>query len=386
MEKTRNVFMKCAPIVAWTLTIAIIYGLVTYTIAVQSIDGTNQSEMKFYLEGLKIAIPLIILSISVNKIKYIWQFIFFTILLVAATYAVTSDFGLTMITVGLCFSRFLQKVNNVKSVLEHVYVVLVVAPITCFIVTGFTGFVFYQKVAIYTFFVIGFLSFAYNGIRRFDNYVYLRKDKANIPINRLLNNGTQVFLIVGILLLVYIVPVMELAYEYVPLKIELEGEFEQEFSENEYDLEFDMNMSSSGIVGYPLDNVNPNLEKMWNVILVILSIGTSALILFLTYRLIRNLIYNFHHVEVDKNDIIESTFLDKDLKESTVKKSNKWQERLDFSYEMKVRRRYKKELKKHKPQPWQTPSEMEGMAQVHIPELHEEYEKVRYGEPKVKEN
>ncbi len=380
MERTRNIFMKCAPIVVWTLMLANIYAIITYTIATQSVGGTTNTELMYYLDGLFLVVPLIILSWSVYKIKYIWQYLIFVAVLALGMYVLTFNFAIVFITLALCFARFLQRLRRDKSALDTINVVYIVVPIFCFVATSYNELVIIQKISLYTFVIMGFFTFAYTGIKRFINYVDLRKDKANIPINRLLNTGTQVFVILGMVLVLYIVPTIEMSYEFVTFSLNLNGETEYEYDTDDVYTYSDYSMDDDYSYLEEIGEASYNLDMLWNIVLFIIAAGTILLIGFIAFNMIRNLIYNFHNIEVDKQDVIESTFLDNDTKESTKKSSKKWQERLDFSYEMKVRRRYKKELKKYRPQEWQTPSEIEAMAQVDMPELHAEYERVRYSD------
>ncbi len=233
---------------------------------------------------------------------------------------------------------------------------------------------------LYHFIIAGLLIFVEHGMKRFESYVEIRKERTNMPITRILNTGTRNLVVFAGIVLVILASVVKYQYTFVPVTFSLKPisysdtrEMEEETKKEESGDQ--MNLDEL----YGEENQNQWLSYIWIFLEKVLFIVLYAVTFYGVIRGIYLLITNFNKTQIDKNDVIESSVTKEDMIEKRAKQKQKIEELFDFSADMKIRRKYKKELKKYNPQSWQTPTEMEEMAQLDMEELHIQHEQVRYG-------
>lgn len=374
----RNSLLKWIPHIVWALVISLGYALFAVKVNTQILNETMVSVERYYLKGLCILIPLAIFGESVKQSIRFWQFLMIGVGVIVATFFLSNCIFFTGITAFLWVLRLTTRVEKEDTCFDGVNYFLFPILLIYFLITGFYEEPFLQKMTVYHLLYTLLLVFLYEGLLRFGEYVDLRKDKANMPSKRILDAGTKIFGMVAILVMLCVVPIIKYQYDYIPMSFpEIESTYEEEIVEEKAQEEKSEQMGMQDM--FPEQESNPIAELIWEVLERVAFILVYTGIAYHLIKGIYKMIKNFNQIEIEKNDVIESTFLQKDDTVKKLKPKNKFSEWFDFSREMKIRRKYKKMLKKYEPKDWQTPTEMETMAELEIPELHNLYEEVRYG-------
>lgn len=372
--------MQWTPCIVWTLAISLGYAICMHWAVGELAEGGLSAQL-YYLQGLLLGIPFAILAKVARNAKHLWQFLLVGVVLLFAGFYISNSYFFAVIIGVLWFVRFINRLKDASSSLDGTNGFLLLTFVVCFIAAGSGYEVFLQKMSIYHFIIVGLLTFNYYGIQRYEFYVKLRKDKANMPINRIMDTGTRNFVVTALIVILCIVPVIEYGYAFVPFVWEQgdsEYEYDTDSSEEEQE-EQQTSLSLEDLVGIKEPSIW--LQYLWAVLEKITVIALYIAAVWFIVHGIYKMVRNFNKIQIEKNDVIESTFVVAD-EENRTRRKKRFEEMFDFSYTMKVRRRYKKELKKYNPKHWQTPSEMEAMADLEMPELHQLYEEVRYGEEK----
>ncbi len=319
--KIRRIFTTWAPTIIWLIMLINLYAILTYVIEVHFMVNLGASAEQIYMRGFTLLIPLILLVWGVKTIKQLWQFLFFGIILVIGMYLLTSCYIIGFFTFVLWFFRTNQRLQQGTSAFDEIYGLYVLLPIICFVISGINGYEFYQKLSLYNIIIVFYIAFAYFGIKRFEQYIELRKEKANIPIDRILNMGTKLFLLVGMVLMIILVPVIENYYDFMPFSWELETyEYEEEYVEEEV-IEQEMTQESGLLDFTEAGEPNLLLQYLWALIERITAITVCILVVYFIYVAIRKMVVDFRKVEVEHNDVIESTFLDVDERSAVKRKT-----------------------------------------------------------------
>ncbi|MFI3212452.1 MAG: hypothetical protein R3Y24_03840 [Eubacteriales bacterium] len=369
---------KYIPHIVWTLLISLGYAFLETK--VDELLAMGNGVELYYIQGLFFIFPLIIFKIGMKKLKNIGQFIFLGLFVSVAFYIITGSILFVVITVFLWVIRFSNRLQGMEGSLDDTHFTLLLAIVAYILLCGVTEDIFLQKMAIYHLIIGSLLSFSFHGLCRFEEYIRIRHEKANMPRNRILDTGIKIFFIVSILMLLWMIPVIQYQYEFFAITMpEFEAVMlEEEVYEQEEQQQGGMDLSE--LVGG--EQEDSKLKVLWEILEKIMIVVFYGALIYIIVRAVYKIIVTFNQVQFEKNDTIESSVdvNDEILKREIRKK--KWYEFFDFSEDMKIRRRYKKELKKHGPKHWQTPAEMEEMANLEIEELHDLYEKVRYGTKK----
>lgn len=383
MHHLRKSILKFAPHVVWTLALSIGYSFFAYAIYFYVTPDNLYSSEVYYLKGMFFCIPLVILSFAIKKTKHIWQYLLTCIILIISLYFITKCFVFTFVVLILCGVRFLNRINGEKSEFESVSFLILLVYIVFFLLTGFNDFPFLQEATLYHFMFSALLIFSYQGFNRFESFVEIRKNRSNLPSKRILDTGTKIFLVFSIIVILFFMPIMRYQYDFVHFEL---PEFQSTASESEYVIETEeeeeeeeeaQEMSYAEL--FPETPLSNFLKQIWNFFDKIVLVVMYVTLLYLLIKGIIFLIINFNKPQIEKNDLIESTFNhDEDTVTSTVSKA-RFDGIFDFSKEMMIRRRFKKEFKRYNPKQWQTPDEIQKMSNHFVPDLHELYEKVRYG-------
>lgn len=375
MKNVRKGLIEWSPHIMWTLSISLGYTLIMNQFT--TIDAGIQDEMimNYFLKGLWLIIPLVLLKYIVTKVKYRWQLFIVSILITGLMLYISGEVLLGVLTAILCMMRLYNCVLEEKSCLEQMELLLLALFPFYFIVSGLGEIPMLQKLSVYSFVLCGGLTFIVSGLLRIEKYIELRKNRANLPQAKLLNGGTKIFVSFTVIIMCVVLFVLHYEYEYVSYSWETsEYEYTEEVVEEEGETEEDINLFEL----YEVGETNQYLEALFSVLEKIFVFIFYLLMVFALYKAIRSFIIA-RNVNSGTKIIIEETFTDVEEDVAANVKGFHIREFFDFSPEMKVRRRYKKTLKSYHPKNWQSPSEMEEMAQIEIEELHYEYEAVRYG-------
>ncbi len=384
MRTIRKCLLQLSPHLIFTLAISLCYAMLVYTFAAEGGFGMAAC----YLRGLALFFPFAAFSYLVKKSANIWQFVLGGVVILAALHLA---FGCWLFTTIATCIYLLRGGNRVRqqlqildeelpeeSALDHPSKFLLFLPVLCFLVAGNQFLPFFQECALYHFIAICLLFFVRGGLLRFEQYVKLSELSANVPSARILETGTRIFVVAALACVLVLTPILRSGYQFVPIVFEYSAESEWVEEEAEEAAEESDHVSD---IWVSIEESEPaiDLSWLWAILDKILLAAFCVVMAWFIYHCLRVLIVNFNKTQVEKNDVIESTFLDSEAQLAFARGKARFAALFDFSEAMKTRRRYKKEFKKHAPKPWQTPTELEAMANKDLPELHAAYEVARYG-------
>ncbi|MFI3177134.1 MAG: hypothetical protein R3Y67_06555 [Eubacteriales bacterium] len=337
MNYIRKNIPNIIPVMVWTMVLCIAYALLRLKISTYDVEYILLQETA-YVQGWLLLLPFMVIA----KIKRRFQ-------------RNTTRYPMTYATL----------------LLYGVY----------FVITGFAGYETIQKMTVYHLVFTILCIHTYNGLLRVEEYIAIHKNKSYMPEGRIFHTSVlNLVLFIGVALLIAL-PLLYMKLEFVSFTVpELEITLEEEEV-----VEEDNNQSEGGGMDYDSlyqGEPNPYLVILWQVLermaMVIVWCFVAYFLIRSLYRLIRNLA----QTQVEERDLIESTFRQEEATLAIEQVKRHIKERFSRSHRMAVRRKYKKKLKPYEPKHWQTPAEMETMAQLDIQELHEEYEAIRYGASK----
>lgn len=378
MEKLRTYFMALIPPLMWTLALSIGYTLIVYPLDSYLQPATTFGELFYYSKGLCLFFPICFLSYIGRRTRHLYQFLLCGIGMVFVVYFLSDCYTFTGICIILWGIQLASRLSHIRSILEVASGYILIIYILYFVITGNTNDVFLQKCTLIHFVISALCIFAYYGIKRFEFYITLRKSKAYMPTTRILNTGTSIFLGVLLIGLLVLVPLIHFQYQFTAFVTPVIEESELEILPEETQSTPEYEEAVLALDDLANESVtHPLLDTLWALFEWGMKLFVCGTILTLIYLGIRHMIREFRHNLTEDTDVIESTFSSFDTT-FVLKNKTRIHELLDFSYEKKIRRQYKNTLRKYKPKSWQSPSEMEEMANLTIPELHQEYEKVRY--------
>ncbi len=337
MNYIRKHIPKIIPVMVWTMVFSIAYALLRLKISTYDLEPAILEEVA-YVQGWLLFVPFMIIA----KIKRRFQ-------RNATKYPMTYA---TLLFYGVYF-----------------------------VIAGFAGYETIQKMTVYHLVFTVLYIHTYNGLWRVEEYVTIQKGKSYMPVERIFHTSVlNLVLFMGVVLVVAL-PLFYMKLEFVSFTI---PEVEITLEEEEV-VEEDGSQSEGGGMDYDSlyqGEPNPYLVILWQVLermaMVIVWCSVAYVLIRSLYRLIQNLA----QIQVEEQDLIESTFRQEEASLVIEELKYRMKERFSRSRGMMVRRKYKKKLNPYEPKRWQTPAEMEAMAQLEIQELHEEYEAIRYGNSK----
>lgn len=385
MRTIRKRLLQISPHLLFTLAFSLCYAMLAYSFMA---EGESLSMLAHYLRGLALMIPFAVFACLVKKSAKIWQFALGGIVIIAGLHLAFGDGLFTTIAIIIYLLRggnrvrqqlqILEEELPEESLLDHPSMFLLCFPVLCFLVAGNQYLPFFQELALYHFIAMCLLFFVRGGLLRFEQYVKLSELSANVPSARILETGTRIFVVAALVCTLVLVPILRSSYQFTPIVFDLSAatEWEEEAEETT-----DEGTDYVAEIYASIEESEPaiDLSWLWAIIDKLLLAAFCAVMAWFIYHCLRVLIVNFNKTQVEKNDVIESTFLDSEAQLAFARSKARFSALFDFSEAMKIRRRYKKEFKKHAPKPWQTPTELEAMANKDLPELHAAYEAARYG-------
>ncbi len=378
----RTAIQRLAPCLVWTLALGIAYSFCAYKLSALSASGAS-SYTVYYCKGFALLPVLLLLEYTAKRLRHFLSFAFVGIALALGAWALLGCVYFAALTCTLWFMHLLARLHHEPCTLTQTsWWLLLLFPVY-FLVTSATQDNFFQKMVLYHFVFTGLLIFAHKGLARFDAYIALRQTKAqtHVPIARIHHHATRIFAVGCALVLLLLCPIIETQYQFFILTaptftaVEVESPSEEEATEESQTEAFDLSLLIEE------STPNPWLEAFWAAFERVMRIALYGGLIWCIVAGLYKMIRCFREIEFDKSDVIESTLVIEELQASAARRRRHWQRQFDFSEEMKIRRRYQKTMRKHRPKPWQTPCEMEEMANENIPELHAHYEKARYGKP-----
>ncbi len=379
MSKIRKGAMYLLPHLIWMLGLSVVYASMACFWTSTVVAGQASSEVLCYLHGLLLLAPLVLFAVGLKKAKTIWHYILFSLLALGVVQLLLQSIAFTVVSGIICVmrgaNRIIQQIRILDeelpepSVLDTPNGFLALCPMLVFVLTGFQAQVFFQRVALYHLVAMAVCLFVWYGLQRFAFYVRLNETHANLPAKRILDTGTHIFMGCVLVLAVFLAPVLYTQYDFVDLSFELESSELIEAAEEEAEQENNVAEMLSAAV----EDSEPwiDLSWLWAIIEAVMLAAFCVGAVYFVVRWLYFIIVNFNKTQIEQGDVIESTLGAHDEIVTLQRHRQRFAERFDFSEAMKIRRRYKRELKRHKPKPWQTPAEMEQMANKNMPELHQ---------------
>lgn len=370
--KVRSALLVFLPLLHVTLIIAPIY---TFLACVAYVDS-GISSVQYFFSSLLFIIPAAITKYSSLYIKQLWVYLVLSIVLVVATWFITTCPLSCLITVIMVVLRLVSRVRQDASVFDRPHYVALIFFLVPFFYGGYMGDWFIQLMALILAFIYIALVFSFNGFKKIEDYIKLNNTMAEFPERRIGKSMATIFGFGALIFLsVSLICVMS-SYEFFGITIP-QIEVSEEEKANLYESTVNPESYYNNLAeqfGEAVDNpVMAAVDQTATIISVILMIG---LFIFCIVELF--LIFS-KTVKKEKADIIES-IVEPEEEEAPVEKKEKISF-FDMSPNAVVRRKYKKTIKsKFTPDDWMTPAEMEERGKFKIDLLHNLYEKARYSE------
>lgn len=386
MDKIRKNIINISPYIAWTLLFSVFYAYCASIFNDFILKQNVLSIQTLYLKGLTLFVPLYLLGYFYTNLKKFGKYISYGIIVIIVSLILSQCIIYTLVVSLPFIRRICNYLYGEKGIFDDITISAPIVMAFFYIYSTLHEQVFLQEIIIYNAFFILILMFMRNGLLKTEEYVVRRQDKSNMPAKLILDKSTKIFIITSLIASVAIIPIIDNQYKYVNVEFEiLDNEVNEPFL-NEEELPLEENLNENNRVSYEeLDKIGKKsyTEFLFNLYAFFEPIIYFTTLIFLIIVLIKGIkafVEILNSPLILKNDIIESTFNtdEKDIKTSLNNEFNLG-EIFNFSEQMTIRRKYKRILKKHSPKQWQTPTEMEEMANLDIPKLHNDYLKVRYG-------
>ncbi len=398
INNLRIKFVPLIPFLNWTLAISVVF---CFVIALGEELGVSFSKYEggsAYVVSLSFIIPILLFQLLLQNSKNIFVFILGSLIMLGVYGSLCFLFSMIevwyfLVFLFIAFYYVLAGIERKESIFYYTSYGFYFFFLPLFIASIFIPLSELQIYILLNSILIFFLNFLYIGMERVDRYLMIRKSKANLPEKAIGNQGFMYYVLMSVVGLMITLATLVLCYEEIIVSIPISYLEEREVLEVEEEADeikqqgvnFDALQSFARENSLDTPFWNFSLQ-MWRVILFLLFYVMAPVILILLLRaLLLTVIKSW------QRQVVRSTDSKKDYEE--VKENLSlvipWKEKIRDSFETsifgtskeaKVRRAYRNRLKKYKPYKWQSPSEMEEMAGIHIGDLHEEYEKARYGE------
>lgn len=375
MSKIRKFILSNTSYIVWTLIISLGYAI--FESFVDLALEKSSSGTSYYLKGFLVLIPLVIIGISIKKCKNLGYYLIIGLALLGVFYFLTKSVIFVSIIVIIWAMHLHSRIDETKSILAEAHASILFIFLLYFLISAYQTNVFMQKTVLYYLTISALFIIMRDGITRFDRYISIKDNNEYLPKQKILDTATSIFLVVVLLLAVFILPIITYRYDIITID-DIEVEYAEELYIYEEEIPDEEVQSENIFDLISQKESNLNLQWIWEILDKMLMVLCVVAVPIIIFTIIYKIAKGFSRVQFEKDDIVEDIKDDKDETKKVLSKF-KINALLDFSEEMKVRRKYKKTLKRYSPKGWQTPFEMEEMAKINIPELHDMYEKVRYG-------
>lgn len=385
MNLIRKNIINITPHIAWTLVLGVFYAYIAGEFNKWFLEDVSKSVETLYLKGLLLFIPIFALGYFYTKLNTFGKFLLAGIIIILCSLVISQCIIFTIIVILPYYRRICNHLYGETGDFDRITTSAIISMGIFYIYSAFTEQVFLQEIIIQNTLIVMILMFVRNGLIKSEEYVMLRQEKSNMPSQLILDKSTKIFIITGLLVILIISPIINSQYQFLsfafdPFDFEAEEVPLYEAEEEVLEENFEKGPSYEELDEMGRASYTEYLYKLYDFIEPIIYIATLIFLINVFVKGILAFIEILHNPIVVKNDIIESTLNtdEKDVKTSLGNSFNLG-EIFNFSSEMTVRRKYKRTLKKHSPKNWQTPTEMETMAKIDIPKLHNEYLEARYG-------
>lgn len=372
-----------------------------------------------YLKCLLIAVPIIVTERAAKQVQRVVFYVMISVLLLAGVgcmsglivflggekgrienYEICYCAGMFLETFFIIVKRFVDRVKaaqwkreeplaaKLTSFLEHPTRSL----IWYFVVFYLFGFCLNAKllcdIAFYSAIAYTFLALFYEYFGATKAYLEMNKRTKGIPRRRLYGVSFSMLLAFAVLLLIGMMPAVFLAGQrpYTDIR-EWFGGVRPAPYEYESDAAFQQPTMGGADWMELLDDGKPAPEpsKVVNAVFGVIGIVCMMAFLYGVIQMIRQVLQDFRNSRDENGDKIEEI-----PEEQTVRqREDLWNKRGHRGVESeaeRIRRRYRRVIRRHRkerPAPYESPTEIEEYAGLkndeQMQQLHQEYEKVRYG-------
>ncbi len=387
MKHANKILIFSLPVLTFTLLLSIIYALVanqiynmfsdTYEVATFS-----QSYSLYFYRGLSFVIPLALFSYTIRKVRNFFVFILIGLGTTALSYLIFGCFIYTIFYFLLMSARCVMRASNTTSIFDCIQIPLILPYIGFFLLSCFIEYPSLQFFTAISLFLSVIFYVAYSTLTVTDTYLSYNRKMSNLPADHIAKSSLNHVVIITSISVVLLLLFMNTAYGYT--YIDLSALYNDEVIEG---TEAFVTPNASG-AGYSLmdmlgvGEVNPIFRAIIELLDMIMIPLTVVFVIYILARMIVGFIKDFNKTVYYKEDVIESS----DVNDSEIdeySKNIKGISRFDYSINAKIRRKYKKIIKrksKSLPLEWETPTQIEQNANITDDKLHLIYEKARYSE------
>lgn len=372
MEFLRKNHTFFAVNIVWTLVLSLGYAFLSdFVYSVPKYDFFMEI---YYFKGLFLSIPLSFYYILIKKSKYMWQYFVFGTMFLCLCFIGSKCIIFNIFSSILLISRFFSQNEEENNIFDGVNFYILIFYVIFFMTFALSNNDFLQKTTLYHALISSLLIFYHNGFERLEYFIMVRKNKSNLPEKQLINQIYKIFSSFSLIILVFVAPIIKKYYNFVSFEYEKEenyaqNEIVQEIVAQENQNPYEHLQNTPYIL-------SENFSKIFDFLEPFLQVLSYFLFFYVILKAFLVFLKSLKNSVVYNDDVIENLLFENNDVEN-IKKIVL--EKFDFSYNMKIRRKYKKTLQKYNPKPWQSTNEMEKMAKISIEKLHDEYEKVRYG-------
>lgn len=337
--------------------------------------------LPFYLRGLLFGVPVALSYYAAERLPRLWQFLIAVVVIIGTSWLLLGHIGGAIMAALLCLFRFRNRISEEKtrsSFDAPSYVCLLIF-LACFGVSAVYELSALQRLTVLSAVLYLLLILTYRAVERIEGYLKLNKSMKELParrIQRIAGAAVAIFLVLAVVFLIPSVLSMQgnivLDLPDVPGKPYTGPEEVGHISGG-------MNVNIEDLLG---DEGGEPLFKIPSFVIylvyTLIAAAVAAMIIYGIYQLVKN----FRFPYSDNRDIIESLPKDTDAAADLPTKRRERLSIIDRSPNAVIRRKYRKTVLKSAAEPpkrWMTPTELEGYSGISEQNLHNIYEKARYG-------
>lgn len=335
-----------------------------------------------YLRGVLFAVPVALSYYAAERLPQMWQFLLTVVAICLISWLLLGHIGGIAMAALVCLFRFRNRISeeDVKSSFESPSYVCLLVFAVCFSVSAVYELQLLQRLTVLSALLYLLLTLTFRAVERIESYLTLNKSMKELPIRRIVHiagAAVAVFLAIALVLL-------------VPSALSMSGDVVFDLPDvpgkpYKGPAEVESVVASEHMAGLDEMFGDTDSEPLFAippaVIYTIYALIIAAVVALIIYG-VYNLFKNFRYSYADNRDIIEALPDDPDVAERTAPRREHRISALDRSPNAIIRRKYRKTVLKAAAEPpmrWKTPTEIEHDSGIAQQQLHELYEKARYG-------
>ena len=411
--KLRKLVRKSAEWIHATLLIAIIIPLL-HALGAEQPDAIGQY---LYFKCLVIIFPIVMSDLALERCQGLFSYLIASILIFAATGGLSwtisgslqTDFLLwTYMGLILCetmfvlINRLTERLHKKReadamqgedsdwrpsyAILREPSFFLLVYFVVIYIIAVNLNNPTTCNAVLFSTIIYTLITFLYQYVCETENYLFLNKRTCNLPSRRIYGIGNGMLAIFLLLLMIVTLPsLFTISHRHYRDLRERTSNIEFDYTEPlpESDTENTVENPMEALIA-EYGEVKPT--PRWVIVLsYIIEIAAFAVLALMLLRKIYTAFHDFRKAVADNGDIVEEL---EDAEETVqpIKKTTPAVRR-KLSERERIRKEYRKTIRrrrKDRPAPYESPREIETNAGItDIEELHQNYERARYGKDKL---